>query len=195
MVSTALRYFSESPLPMQRASIEAAAALMSSGNSRNTKRTLPVSIYFDRNIGNTFWPKAAQCGQLIDEYSVRVIGAFADPIATSGGDRGLRDGCTRKSRRRESEEDGEGDAVTNVQRLLRTGERWRAVISANSTGFANQRPPDLTAIGVDRELSAIQSMRRRYRPKPIWDLRTSIKMTRTAVFTTSDGGAVLGENG
>src|SRR6185436_20915628 len=89
MVSTALRYFSESPLPMQGASIEAAAALMSSGNSRNTNRTLPVSIYFVRNIGNTFWPKAAQCGQLIDEYSVSVIGAFADPMAMSGSDTGL----------------------------------------------------------------------------------------------------------
>ena len=89
MVSTAPRYFSKSSLPMQRASIEAAAALISSGNSRNTKRTLPVSIYFDRNIGNTFWPKAAQCGQLIDEYSVMVIGAVADPIAMSGSDTGL----------------------------------------------------------------------------------------------------------
>ena len=29
----------------------------------------------------------------------------------------------------------------------------------------------------------------------IWDLRASIKMPRNAVFTTSDGGAVLGENG
>ena len=74
---------------MQRASIDAAAALMSSGNSRNTNRTLPVSIYFDRNIGNTFWPKAAQCGQLIEEYSVMVIGAFVDPMAMSGSDTGL----------------------------------------------------------------------------------------------------------
>ena len=30
-------------------------------------------------------------------------------------------------------------------------------MSANSTGFAIQKPPDLTAIGVDRELLAIQS--------------------------------------
>src|SRR6185312_8704273 len=89
MVSTALRYFSESPLPMQRARIEAEAALMSSGNSRNTKRTFPVSIYFDRSIGKTFWPKAAQCGQVIDEYSVSVIGAFSDPMAISGSDTGL----------------------------------------------------------------------------------------------------------
>src|SRR5438552_10688100 len=89
MVSTALRYFSESPLPMQRASIEAAAALMSSGNSRNTNRTLPVSIYFDRNIGNTFSPKAAQCGQLIEAYSVTVTGAFAEPIVISGSDTGF----------------------------------------------------------------------------------------------------------
>ena len=29
------------------------------------------------------------CGQLIDEYSVSVIGAFADPIAMSGSDTGL----------------------------------------------------------------------------------------------------------
>jgi hypothetical protein len=46
-------------------------------------------MYFERNIGNTFWPKAAQCGQLIDEYSVNVIGAFAEPIAMSGSDTGL----------------------------------------------------------------------------------------------------------
>src|SRR5690242_13725959 len=74
---------------MQRARIEAEAALMSSGNSRNTKRTFPVSMYFDRSIGNTFWPKAAQCGQLIDEYSVSVIGAFSEPMAMSGSDTGL----------------------------------------------------------------------------------------------------------
>src|SRR5258708_21115679 len=74
---------------MQRASIEAAAALMSSGNSRNTKRTLPVSIYFDRSIGNTFSPNAAQCGQLIEAYSVMVIGAFGEPIAISGSDTGF----------------------------------------------------------------------------------------------------------
>src|SRR3982074_57025 len=76
--------FPASSLAIQRASIEAAAALMSIGNSRNTKRTLPVSIYFDRNIGNTFWPKAAQCGQLIDEYSVMVTGALTEPSAMSG---------------------------------------------------------------------------------------------------------------
>src|SRR4051812_7486171 len=88
-VSTAPRYFSESLLAMQRARIEAAAALMSSGNSRNTKRTLPVSIYLDRSIGNTFSPNAAQCEQLIDAYSVMVTGAFGDPIAMSGSDTGL----------------------------------------------------------------------------------------------------------
>ena len=53
----ALKYFSASSPAMQRASIEAAAALMSSGNSRNTKRTLPVSIYFDLSIGKTFCSK------------------------------------------------------------------------------------------------------------------------------------------
>ena len=113
---------------MQRASIEAAAALMSSGNSRNTKRTLPVSIYFDRSIGNTFWPKAAQCGQVIDEYSVIVIGAFGDPMAMSGSDTGLATAAAialcamaapAKAGDAQGEQDGEGDTVTNVQRLLR----------------------------------------------------------------------------
>src|ERR1700726_2757374 len=81
--------FSASSLAMQRASIEAAAALMSSGNSRNTKRTLPVSIYFDFSIGKTFCSNAAQCGQVIDAYSVMVTAAFADPTAISGNDAGF----------------------------------------------------------------------------------------------------------
>src|SRR5215471_11684492 len=71
---------------MQRASIDAAAALMSSGNSRDTKRTLPVSIYFDCSIGNTFSSKAAQCGQVSEEYSMMVMGAFSAPSAISGSD-------------------------------------------------------------------------------------------------------------
>jgi hypothetical protein len=45
------------------------------------------------------------------------------------------------------------------------------------------------------QASEIQSMSRRCRPEPIWDLRAAIKMPRNAVLTTSDGGAVLGENG
>src|SRR5450755_609360 len=74
---------------MQRTSIEAAAALMSIGNSRNTKRTLPVSIYFDLSIGNTFSWNAAQCGQLIDAYSTMVTAALALPSAMSGSDTGF----------------------------------------------------------------------------------------------------------
>src|SRR5579883_390332 len=69
---------------MQRASIEAATAFSSSGNSRETKRTLPVSIYFDRSIGNTFSSKAAQCGQVSEEYSMMVTGALSLPSAMSG---------------------------------------------------------------------------------------------------------------
>jgi hypothetical protein len=62
---------------------------MSIGNSRNTKRTLPVSMYFDLSIGKTFSPNAAQCGQVIEAYSVMVTGAFAGPSAMSGSDTGL----------------------------------------------------------------------------------------------------------
>ena len=74
---------------MQRASIEAAAALPSSGNSRNTKRTLPVSIYFDFSIGSTVWSNAAQCEQVIEVYSTMVTGAPAGPRAMSGSETGL----------------------------------------------------------------------------------------------------------
>src|ERR1700722_2836925 len=80
----AAKYFSASPLAMHRASIEAAVALMSRGNSRNTKRTLPGSIYFDRSIGKAFSSNAAQCGQPIEAYSTMVTGAFAGPSAMSG---------------------------------------------------------------------------------------------------------------
>src|ERR1700676_5035528 len=83
------KYLAASSLAMQRAIIEAAAALMSSGNSRNTKRTLPASTYFDCSIGNTFSWNAAQCGQLMDAYSTMVTGAFALPSAMSGSDTGL----------------------------------------------------------------------------------------------------------
>src|SRR3954465_9741880 len=40
-------------------------------------------------MGNTFSPKAAQCRQLIEAYSVMVTRAFADPIAISGSDTGF----------------------------------------------------------------------------------------------------------
>ena len=74
---------------MQRASIEPAAALMSSGNSRNTKRILPVSMNSDLIFGNTFSVNAAQCGQVIEAYSVMVTDALAGPSPMSGSDCGL----------------------------------------------------------------------------------------------------------
>src|SRR5579864_5954928 len=88
-IVTASKYFATSPAATQRASIDAAAALTSSGNSRDTKRTLPVSIYLDCSIGNTFSAKAAQCGQVSDEYSTIVTGASAAPSTISGSDPGL----------------------------------------------------------------------------------------------------------
>ncbi len=74
---------------MQRASIDPAAALMSSGNSRNTKRILPLSMNSDLIFGNTFSVNAAQCGQVIEAYSVTVTVALAGPSAMSGSDCGL----------------------------------------------------------------------------------------------------------
>src|SRR5712672_2958146 len=88
-MSTTAKYFPASSLAMQRASIEPAAALMSSGNSRNTKRILPLSIYSDLIFGNTVSVKAAQCGQVIEAYSVIVTVALAGPSAMSGSDTGL----------------------------------------------------------------------------------------------------------
>src|SRR5260221_13083448 len=69
--------------------MEPAAALMSSGNSRNTNRILPLSMNSDLILGNTVSVNAAQCGQVIDAYSVMVTVALAGPSAISGSDCGL----------------------------------------------------------------------------------------------------------
>src|SRR5947199_5853281 len=46
-------------------------------------------MYSDLICGNTFSLKAAQCGQVIEAYSVIVTGASFAPIAMSGNDTGL----------------------------------------------------------------------------------------------------------
>src|SRR3954469_6331024 len=83
------KYFAESSLAMQRESIEPAAALMSSGNSRNTKRILPVSMNASLIFGKTSLVKAAQCGQVIEANSVTVTAASLGPSAMSGSETGL----------------------------------------------------------------------------------------------------------
>src|SRR5215475_4821377 len=88
-MSTTAKYLPASSLAMQRASIEPAAALTSSGNSRNTKRILPLSIYSDLILGNTLSVNAAQCGQVIEANSVIVTVAFAGPSAMSGSETGF----------------------------------------------------------------------------------------------------------
>src|SRR6185312_11675281 len=88
-IMVASKNFDASPLAAQRASIEAAAALKSSGKSRDTKRTFPVSIYRDCSIGKTFCANAVQCGQVSEEYSTIVIGAVSDARAMSGSATGF----------------------------------------------------------------------------------------------------------
>src|SRR3974390_72584 len=46
-------------------------------------------MYSDLIFGNTSALKAAQCGQVIDAYSVMVTAAFAGPSAMSGNDTGF----------------------------------------------------------------------------------------------------------
>src|SRR6266404_4488920 len=46
-------------------------------------------MYSDLIFGNTSLSKAAQCGQVIDAYSVIVTEALAGPSAMSGSDIGL----------------------------------------------------------------------------------------------------------
>src|SRR5258706_2095263 len=46
-------------------------------------------MYSDLIFGNTFSLKAAQCGQVIDAYSVMVTEALAGPSAMSGSDTGF----------------------------------------------------------------------------------------------------------
>jgi hypothetical protein len=50
---------------------------------------LPVSIYSDLIFGNTVSLKCAQCGQVIEAYSVMVTVALAGPSAMSGSDTGF----------------------------------------------------------------------------------------------------------
>ena len=75
--------------PAQRASIEAAAARLSSGNSRMMRRTLPVSMYFSLSAGSTLLWKLAQWPQVIEAYSTTVIGASALPSTRSGSGPGF----------------------------------------------------------------------------------------------------------
>src|SRR5262245_51505841 len=47
-------------------------------------------------MGNTFSPQAAQCGQLIEAYSVMVTVALDEPIEMSGSDTGFAT-CTARA--------------------------------------------------------------------------------------------------
>ncbi len=64
--------------------MKAAAARLSSGNSRSMYLTLPVSIYLVLSCGNTSVWNCAQCGQVIEAYSTMVVGASAEPMTMSG---------------------------------------------------------------------------------------------------------------
>src|SRR6202022_338563 len=50
---------------------------------------LPVSVYSYLIFGNTVSLKCAQCGQVIEAYSVIVTEALAGPSAMSGSDTGF----------------------------------------------------------------------------------------------------------
>src|SRR5262249_19240681 len=45
--------------------------------------TLPVSMYFSFSFGKVVTAKAAQCGQVIEAYSMMVTGAVGEPIGMS----------------------------------------------------------------------------------------------------------------
>src|SRR6201996_8437677 len=112
--------FGASSLAMQRARMDAAAALRSSGNSRDTKRTLPVSMYFDCSIGNTFSAKAAQCGQVSEEYSTTVIGAVGDPSAMSGRPTRLDTSAAMSLGLLGASLGGDADQASDARRAVRT---------------------------------------------------------------------------
>src|SRR5262245_33319831 len=63
--------------------MKAPAAIGSNGNSRRMYFTFPVSIYFSLSCGNVVSEKCAQCGQVIEAYSMMVTGAWSDPIMMS----------------------------------------------------------------------------------------------------------------
>jgi hypothetical protein len=70
--------------PAQRASMEAANARGSSGNSRKTMRTLPVSTYLVLRSGSTLVWNCLQWPQVMEAYSTIVTLASALPMTRSG---------------------------------------------------------------------------------------------------------------
>ena len=76
--------------PAQRAVIDARASFSFRRNSRNTRRTLPVSMYFSLSVGSTLVWKLAQAGHVMEAYSTIVTGASGEPIARSGIGPGFR---------------------------------------------------------------------------------------------------------
>src|ERR1700678_3991900 len=63
--------------------MNAAAASPSSGYSRMMYFTFPVSMYFSFSFGKVVTANAAQCGQVIEAYSMMVTGAVSEPIGMS----------------------------------------------------------------------------------------------------------------
>ena len=134
------KYFGPSSLAMQRASIDPAAALMSSGNSRNTNLILPLSMNSALIFGKTCSVNAAQCGQVIEAYSVMVTEAFAGPSAMSGSDCGLATSEAPCASASEISRSGEKPARAASPVSERAAVKARRVMIKVNSRLARSRP-------------------------------------------------------
>src|SRR3984893_4285871 len=101
-------------------------------------------MYSDLIFGNTFSLKAAQCGQVIEAYSVIVTWALAGPSAMSGNDTGFATSdalCAIASAIRRSGENPERAASPGSRRAA--AKARRVIINGLLRGLARSRPKEL----------------------------------------------------
>src|SRR5437899_4682515 len=102
-------------------------------------------MYSDLIFGNTLSLNAAQCGQVIDAYSVIVTGALAGPSAMSGSDTGLATSdalCAIASAIRRNGENPARAAASPVSDRAKVKAR-RVMINGLLPGLARSRLMDL----------------------------------------------------
>ena len=153
--------------PAQRASIEAAAARLSSGNSRKMKRTLPVSMYFSLSAG---------------QHLVVEVGAVA------AGHRGVFDDGDRARRPCRATRSGSGPGFISSStetsvgpaflRCAQRGQRMQPQAAATARGGARPRASSRAAearVGrrrsVDRSRGSLLAMRSAWRVRAPLGLR------------------------
>src|SRR3954468_890466 len=139
-------------------------------------------MYSDLICGNTFSLKAAQCGQVIDAYSVMVTAASLAPIAMSGNDTGLATSAARPLCASASETRRNGDsparAATPVSEKAAVKVRRGIINGVLQIGAPWRRKKPRTG--------AVAS----WKPQ-LWQWRAAVRPTKGSILL--DGGAEPGQ--